>query len=258
MSLTSALPLLAVVALALYRSVRNSPSVGSKVGSVLAILVGIAPAIWVMAARGVSSKLVLGYGVLFFIVSVLVKWAVYLGVLSKHVHPRMGAAVGGIVQGVLSAASEMGVAVIAFLLVVPNLSPWQVFGFGAGAAALEATLVSLIQNPHAGTANGEHVAAQFAKIHAAAPWFAAVLPFVERSIATTDHIACRGLVAVGVASGRVWPAALALMAFAATDGFVWYCLGRRWEFAQPQVAAKLYGVLALVAVSCAVAWALTA
>ena len=157
-------------------------------------------------------------------------------------------------QGVVSSACEMGVALVALSLVLPGLGFWQVFGFGAGAAAIEALMMSLMKNPHAGTAVGEHVATQVANLHEAPTWLAAAVPLAERSIATTDHIACRGLVAAGVASGRVWPMAFAFLAFSATDGFAWYCLGRRWEFARPLVAAKLYGALALVAVSCAFAW----
>jgi hypothetical protein len=255
MSSTSAmLPLLAAVALVLYRAVRLSPSAGSKVGAVLALLAGIAPAVWVMAARGVSPKVVVGYGVLFFLGSVLLKWALHLAVLSSGVHPHVGPVVGGVVQGVVSSACEMGVALVALGLVLPSLGFWQVFGFGAGAAATEALMMAMMKNPHAGTAVGEHVATQVAKLHEAPVWLGAALPLVERAIATTDHVACRGLVAAGVASGRLWPTAFAFLAFAATDGFAWYCLGRRWEFAKPVVAAKLYGPLALLAVSCAFAW----
>jgi hypothetical protein len=207
-----------------------------------------------MAAREVSPKLVVGYAVLFFAGSILLKTAIYLGILSKHVHPYVSPVVGGIVQGVLSSACEIGVALVAFTLVFPGLGLWQVFGFGAGAAAAEAVIVSCVKNLHAGTPIGEYVGAQLAKTHKAPTWFGVAAHLVERSIATTDHIACRGLVAAGVASGRVWPAALAFLAFAATDGFAWYCLARKWEFAQPAVAAKLYGPLALVAASCAFAW----
>jgi hypothetical protein len=150
----------------------------------------------------------------------------------------------------------MGVALVALSLVLPNLGFWQVFGFGAGAAAIEALIISTMKNLHAGTALGEHVATQAATLHAGATWLGAAVPLVERCIATTDHVACRGLVAAGVASGRVWPTAFAFLAFAATDGFAGYCLGRKWEYAKPVVAAKLYGALALVAVSCAFAWRL--
>lgn len=253
-STSTALPLLTAVALVLYRAVRMSPSAGSKIGVVLAIFAGITPAAWVMAARGVSPKLVVGFGVLFFAGSVVMKLVVYLGMLWKHVHPYVSPVVGGIVQGVVSSACEIGVALVAFSFVLPGLGLWQVFGFGAGAAAAEALIVSCVKNPHAGTPIGEHVAAQLAELHEAPTWFGAAVPLVERSIATTDHIACRGLVAAGVASGRVWPTALAFLAFASTDGFTWYCLRRKWKFAEPVVAAKLYGTLAVVAASCAFAW----
>jgi hypothetical protein len=248
------IPLLVLVAYVLFRAVRTAGSTASRVGEALAVFAGITPAVWVMAARGVSSKLVIGYGVLFFGGSVLLKWAVYLGVLSKHVYPSMSAGVKAVIQGLLSSACEMGAAAVAFSLVLPNLGLWQVFGFGAGAAGCEALIVSLLQNPHAGGEFGEHTAAQMAALESGPWWLGVALPFVERGVATTAHIACRGLVAAGIASGRVWPSAIAVLAFAVTDGFVMYGLTRKWEFAQPAVAARLLSVPALAAVGSVVAW----
>jgi hypothetical protein len=251
------IPLLALVAYLLFRAVRTPGSAASRAGEVLAVFVGITPAVWAMAARGVSSKLVVGYGVLFFGASVLVKWAVYYGVLSKHIYPNMSPGAKAIIQGLLSSACEMGAAAIAFNLVLRNLGLWQVFGFGAGAAGCEALIVSLLQNPHAGGEFGEHTAAQIAALESGPWWLAAALPFVDRGVATTAHIACRGLVASGVASGRVWPIAMAVLAFAVSDGFVMYGLARKWEFAHPVVAARLFSVPALAAAGSAVAWHLT-
>ena len=250
------IPLLVFVAYVLFRAVQRPGSTASRVGEVLAVFVGITPAVWVMATHGVSSKLVIGYGVLFFFGSVLVKWAVYLGVLSRHVYPSMSAGVMAVIQGLLSSGCEMGAAAIAFRLFLPNLGLWQVFGFGAGAAGCEALIASLVQNPFAGGQFGEQTAAQISALESGPWWLAVALPFVERGVATTDHIACRGLVALGIASGRVWPIAVAVLAFAVTDGFVMYALARKWEFAQPAVAARLFGVLALVAAGSAVAWRL--
>ncbi len=214
----------------------------------------MAPAIWVMTAHNVQPKLVLGYGVLVFGASVLVKWALTLGVLSRHVYPRLDPGLAGILQGLVSSACEMGFALAALSLWLRDLAFWQVFGFGAGAAAVEALILSLLQNPHAGTANGDFVAGQIAKLNAGPGWVAAGVPFAERAIATTDHIACRGLIAAALASGSIWPIAVAFLAFAATDGLAGYCLGRRWQFADPAVAARLYGGLALIAAGSVVAW----
>jgi hypothetical protein len=255
MSLISLVYLVAVVALVMYRAIQISPSNGSRTGALLAILAGIAPAAWVVGAREVSPKLVIGYSVLFFVGSVLLKWMLF-GLLSKLAYPHLPTTVIALVQGLVSATCEMGVAVLAFTTALPNLGVWQVFGFGAGAAAAEALILALMPNPHQGTAIGEYVAHQFSKLHEGPAWIATAVPFVERVIATTDHIACRGLVAAGVGSGRMWPTMLAFVAFAITDGWAGYCLGHKWEFSDASVAARLYGVMAVVAAVSAIAWAL--
>jgi len=77
---------------------------------------------------------------------------------------------------------------------------------------------------------------------------------MERAIATTDHIVCRGLVAAALASGRWWPAAVAFAAFAATDGFAWYALQRKWAIGEPAVALRFYGWLSISALAAVIAW----
>jgi len=248
--------LLGLVAYVLFRTVHKPGSTWSRIGGALGVLVGIAPAIWVMAARGVSSKLVVGYGVLFFLFSVLMKTALYL-VLSKHVYSSLGPAPEALIHGPLSSACELGIAAIAFGLVLPNLGLWQVFGFGAGAAAVEAIIVSLQQNPLVGTQVGTHIADQTLKLQSGPAWLVVAVPVMDRGLATTAHIACRGLVAAGIASRRLWPGAIAFLAFAATDGFVMYCHVRKWEFAKPVLAARLFSVPALATASSVVAWYLT-
>jgi hypothetical protein len=255
MTARNAVPLLAGLALVLYRVIRKSPTSGEKLGTALGLAAGVCPAAWVMAARAVPSKLVVGYAVLFFAGSVLLKWAVYRAIFSKYFHPRVSPAAGGIAQGILSATCELGAASIAFGLWLPGLDPWQVFGFGAGAAAAEAVIVTTMQNPLAGESGGDHVARELAHMRAGPQWFQALVPLVERCLATVDHIACRSLVAAGIGSGRVWPIAAAFVVFAATDGYTQYCLARRLAFAQPAVASKFYGLLSLAAGGASAGWA---
>jgi len=246
--------LLALVAYVLFRVAQKPEPTASRVGGVVAVLVGIAPAVWVMAARGVLPKLVIGYGVLFFAGSVLLKWAVYIGVLSKQVYPNVSNGAKAVIQGLLSSACELGFAAIAFSLFLPKLGLWQVFGFGAGAAASEAVMASFLRNPLAGTEIGEHTTVQITNLQSGQRWLAVAVPLTDRGVATTAHIACRGLVAAGIAAGRVWPIAIAVLAFAVTDGFVMYGLMRKWEFAQPKVAARLFSMPVMATVSCVVAW----
>jgi hypothetical protein len=134
-------------------------------------------------------------------------------------------------------ACELGAAGLAFGFVLTDLDTWQIFGFGSGAVTAEAVMVAMMENVHAGGLEGEHVAAQLAKMRSGPLWLQAFVPFVDRCIATADHIACRGLLAAGIASRRTWPLVVAFGVFAATDGFGQYRLRSKWRFAEPVVAA---------------------
>jgi hypothetical protein len=245
-------PLLAAVAFVLYRILQR-PSIGERIGGVLGLAVGLSPAVWLVAVRGVSVKLVVGYAVLFFAGSVLLKMAVYLGIIARYVLPRSSPAIGGSLQGVLSASCELGAAALAFGVVFPHLAFAEALGFGAGAAAAEAMIVSLVENVHAAGPNADLVAAQIAVMREGPTWVAAMIAFADRSVATILHIACRGLVAVGIVTERVWPVAIAFVFFASVDGFAMHCLRAGWKFGHVSVAARLYGALAVLAAASVVA-----
>ena len=248
---------LLVLGLVLHRTVQTARSLPLRIGAVSAVLVGVAPALWVMLARGVSPKLVLGYGAAFFIASVLLKWVLFRGVMTTRVHPRLGHVAGGVAQGGLSAACELGVAALALGLVFPDLPFWDVFGFGSAAAYTEALIVGLVgRDLHTGAPSEAHVGRELAALERAPSWLAAGVPFVERTIATTDHIACRGLVAAGLASGQTWPLALAFATFAITDGLAQYWMTRERSFADPSGALRLYTPMALTAVAAVAGWML--
>lgn len=245
--------LVAIAAWILYTALRSAPSRGAKLGALLALAAGIGPAGWVVAVHGVSTRLVFGYAVLVFAASVVLKWLLYLKIFSPSIQPRLGPITGSIAHGALSAACEMGAALVALVYLLPNLSTWQAFGFGAGAAAIE-SVITVIANVHKGIPEGDRIQQQLTELNTSPAWFAALVPFVERIIATTDHIACRGLLASALNLHLIWPVPLAFAAFIATDGFAAYCLKSGWKFADPSVAARLYGVLASVALTVAAAW----
>ena len=240
MSASRLAPLLAAVIFALYWIMRR-PTVGERVGGALGLAAGIAPAVWLVAVYSVPVKIVVGYAALFFIGSVLLKWAIYRKVMAQHVLPRSSPVLGGTLQGVLSATCELGAAALAFGVVFPGLDLPSVFGFGAGAAVIEAVMLSFIENVHAGGPNGELEAAQIAIMRKGPAWVPAMIGLVDRSVATTLHIACRGLVAVGIGTARAWPIAVAFVIFAGVDGFAMSCLRSGWEFGRARVALRLYG-----------------
>ena len=93
------------------------------------------------------------------------------------------------------------------------------------------------------------MATQLAVMREGPAWVPVMIGFVERSVATSLHIACRGLVALGIGTARVWPMAIAFVLFAAVDGFAMWCLRSRWEFGRATVALRLYGTAAVLGVA---------
>lgn len=247
MSFSKHLPLLAGLVIVLYRIVRR-PTAGERVGGVLGLAAGLAPAVWLVGAGIVSAKIVVGYATVFFFGSVLLKMAIYLGVMAHNVLLRSTPLVGGILQGILSASCELGAAAVAFGFVFSGLDFPAILGFGAGAAALEAVIVSLLdaQSIHAGGPNAKLVETQIAVLRQGPAWVSVMSGFADRAIANTLHIACRGLVGVGIATATVWPGVCAFAIFASVDGFTMYCLRSGWEFGHARVALRLYGTLAVL------------
>ncbi len=255
MSASRLAALLAPVIFALCWVMRR-PTVGERVGGALGLTAGIAPAVWLVAVYGVPVKLVVGYAALFFIGSALIKWAIYQKLMAPYVLPRSSPALGGALQGVLSATCELGAAALAFGVVFPGLDFPSVLGFGAGAAAIEALMLSFAPNVHAGGPHGELEATQLAVMRKGPPWVAVMIDLADRVIATTLHVACRGLVAVGIGTARAWPIAAGFALFAAVDGFAMSCLRSGWEFGRARIALRLYGTLAVLAAGSAGALAI--
>jgi len=256
-SFSKLVSLLVPLAFVLYRILQR-PTIGERIGGVLGLAAGLAPAVWLVAVRGVPVKVVVGYAGVFFIGSVLLKMAVYLGIMARYVLPRSSPALGGSLQGVLSATCELGAAALAFGVVFPHLTFVEALGFGAGAAAVEAVIVSVVENVHAGGPNASLVATQIAVMRESPPWVPALIGLADRGVATILHVACRGLVAVGIATERAWPITVAFVVFASADGFAMRCLRSGWEFGHAIVAARLYGALAMLAAVSVVALVIAA
>jgi len=132
-------------------------------------------------------------------------------------------------------------------MVFPGMELPAVLGFGAGAAAIEAVMLSFISDVHAGGPNAELEATQVAVMRKGPAWVPAIVGFADRGVATTLHMTCRGLVAAGIGTARAWPIAIGFAFFAVVDGFVTWCLRSGWEFGRATVALRLYGALALLA-----------
>ncbi len=212
-----------------------------------ALIVGIAPAVYLIYAKGVSAKIVIGWGVIAWVAGVMFKWGVYRTLVVRTLHQRLRPVWLAVAQGVLSSVSELGAALAVMAYALPRLTPLEMVGFGAGAAYVEGILVALIPNPHVGGPHGEHVEQQAAilrKKKGLGYWW---LPVADRAVADVVQICTRGLVYVSLLTSNPLPASFAVLTFAAIDGFAYYALVNRWEFAHARVGLKLYGTLAAVA-----------
>ncbi len=249
------LALLAAPVLVLANAIRRAKSLSSGLGAALAFLLGIAPSVWVVLVHQVSTTLVVGYAGLLFTASVLLKSGLFAQILVRRVYARLKPTACGVIQGFVSATCELGVAAAGFAYLFPNLGRWEVFGFGAGAAALEAAIVVSIGNHFQGTPEGGYVATESERLESGVAWAAAAVPVLDRLVATALHIGCRGLVAHAVLTAQFWPFAAAFLCFAGTDGFVYYALRSRWRFSVPSIAFKLYAPGGLLGLGSLVLWA---
>jgi hypothetical protein len=213
---------------------------------VASIAVGIVPLIILERCYGVPRKLMLGYGFLAWIVGVTgLKMPLYHFFVVPVLHRLLSPAWLGVVQGVISAATELGAAALFFLFVVPNLSFTELIGFGCAAGSLEAIILPAIPTAFRGTPLKGHAAKVLATQGTSMlmPW----LDVLERALASVVHLSTRGLVYVGMKTASAIPIVIAVGTFAAIDGVVYYGHLRKWRFEDASVLARFYTFLAAVA-----------
>ncbi len=214
-----------------------------KLGS---IAVGVVPVFILIRYFGVSRKLIIGWGVLAYVVGVLViKMPLYHYVVVRYLHGKLSNVWLSVAQGLVSACSELGAALLFFIFVVPDLTLIQLIGFGTAAGAVEAVMLPFVRNPLEGTPLEEHSSNVIEKSSSSKlmPW----MGVVERILALFPHIATRGLLYVSVVTGNIVPGLIAVATFASLDGWAYFAHLEKWSFDKVEVLGKLYGNLALVA-----------
>lgn len=159
-----------------------------------------------------------------------------------------------IIQGLLSAVTELGVAAASFAFVWRPPTLPQLIGFGAGAGMAEAVMVPFMTNPFKGSTIEAHSTDVFARSAGTAviQW----LNVLERVWATVLHVSSRALVYMTVTSTNPLPAAIALCGFACVDGMAYYGLLQKWRFDQLRTLARVHGFVGLVAAALTAAFAL--
>lgn len=219
------------------------------------LAVGIIPALVLIHFFGVPRKLIIGWGVLSYIVGVTAfKLPLYHLIVVRLLHGRLSNTWLSVSHGFVSAVSELGAALLFFAFVVPDLTLAQVVGFGVAAGAVEAVMLPFMRNPLKGTPLEEHSAEALEK--SSHSTLIAWMSVLERMLAMVPHIAARGLVYVSFATGNVLPACLALLGFASIDGRAYFAHLEKWQFDDIRVLAGLYRFIAVVGLSQALLFAL--
>ena len=210
------------------------------------LAVGILP-IWALESWfGVPRKIIVGYGFLAYIVGVtFIKLPLYHFIVERVLRPRLSNPPLAGIQGVLSAVSELGAAAAFFVFVIPELSYWQLVGFGVGAGAVEAIMLPFISNPFKGSALGEHAHEVFraSNMDRGVQW----LSVLERIWAMLLQVSTRGLVYFSVTSHNPIPACVGLAGFGVVDGLAYYWHLQKWRFDSLPVLARVHACLGLIA-----------
>lgn len=221
---------------------RSTRSWNERLSAVAALLIAVAPAMYLLHVTQVPRRIVIGFGILCWAAGVMVKWVVYQFVIVKRLHPQWAPERLALAQGALSSVSELGAAVL-FFAFMPRLTVLGAIGMGAGAAFVEGILTATV-NLSKGTPYGAHVAEQEAVAMQGNALVTPLLCVSDRLLATVVQICSRTLVFLSVRSGNPLPGAVAFATFALIDGFAYYALLKKWEFGRLTVAIKLYGMLA--------------
>jgi hypothetical protein len=215
--------------------------------SLASIAVGIVPVFILIYYFGVPRKLIIGWGALSYVVGVTCfKMPLYHFFVVKVLHGKLSNVWLSVSQGLVSAISELGAAMLFFIFVVPELTLLQLIGFGLAAGAVEAVMLPFIRNPLEGTPLEEHSSdvLQRSSANSLIPW----MSVLERVLALFPHVASRGLVYVSFTTGNVLPVVLAVLTFASIDARAYFAHLEKWPFDDIRVLGRLYRSIALIAI----------
>jgi hypothetical protein len=219
------------------------------------IAVGIIPVLVLINYFGVPRKLILGWGVLSYVLGVTAfKMPLYHLVVVKLLHGKLTNVWLSLSQGLVSAVSELGASLLFFFFVVPDMTLVQLIGFGTAAGAAEAVMLPFIRNPLKGTPLEQH--AEEVLERSFASWLIEWMSVLERVLAMFPHIAARGLLYISFATGNVIPGVLAVAGFASLDGRAYFAHLEKWPFDNMQVLGRLYRYVALVGITQALLFAI--
>lgn len=228
-----------------------------QIPSIISILAGILAISILILYFHVPRKLIIGWGVLSWVLGVaVIKVPIYHLLIVRFLHPRLSNKWLGLINGLVSAMAELGSALIFFYFVLPeNLTLPQLIGFGLAAGAVESIILPFMGNPLAGTPVKEHTENISKKSQSdnRLNW----MGLIERIIAYFFHIFSRGLVYISKVSGNILPLIIAVIAFASADGKGYYDLLEKRDFTDIKILGKFYFFLVIIAIILTLSFALS-
>jgi len=218
-----------------------------QIPSIISVLIGILSISILILYFHVPRKLIIGWGMLSWILGVaVIKVPIYHLLIVRFLHPILSNKWLGIFNGLVSAMAELGSAFIFFYFVLPkNLTLPQLIGFGLAAGAVESIILPFMGNPLSGTPLTEHTETISKKSQSdnRLKW----MGLLERIIAYFIHISSRGLVYISKISGNLLPVIIAVIAFASADGKGYYDLLEKRDFTDIKILGKFYFFLMIIA-----------
>lgn len=217
-----------------------------QIPSVISVLVGILSISILILYFDVPRKLIIGWGILSWILGVaVIKVPIYHLLIVRFLHSKLSNKWLGIFNGLVSAIAELGSAFIFFYFVLPeNLTLPQIIGFGLAAGAVESFILPFMGNHLSGTPVAEHSEDILKKSQSdnRLNW----MGLIERIIAYFIHIFSRGLVYISKVTGNFLPLLIAVIAFASADGKVYYDLLEKRDFTDIKELGRLHIYLLII------------
>ena len=191
-----------------------------------------------MALTGASSWSWLGLGAAAWAAALLVK--VVVGAPLHHLFRWMfrGEKARSAAWGCWSGIAELGLSAVVFLIADSYPKIWDLVGFGIGAGSMEVLFVIIAS--FRGSGRGSTAPGPEGTLLA---WSGVI----ERGLTSVGHLATRGLVWAGLQHPNLTPGiVLALATFTLVDGIATYGSAAGWDWEEPQLLRRFYGLLAAV------------
>lgn len=211
------------------------------------VAIGLIPILILVLWFDVSRKIIGKGAIAYAVGTVALKLPLYHLIVVKFVHDKFSHKWIAIIQGIVSAFSELGAAMFFYIFVVKELTLTELIGFGIAAGSIEAIILPFMKNPLQGTPLEQHSDETIKKSEEnhIVQW----MGVWERILASIVHVASRGLVYISYFTGNIIPIIIGFLGFGLVDGRAYFAHLEKWAFDNIKVLGKFYRFLGIVSLS---------